>query len=110
MGGVTGASVALSAMGVFVCCGVWLGVWSVGPQLTSREHSTERQWKWAERRRLAIQRPYARIGDVRRGECARSWILNGQAAMVDQPVRSSMGRQALPRKRRAMDNGVGRMV
>jgi hypothetical protein len=50
------------------------------------------------------------IGDVRRGECARSWMLDGQAAMVDQPVRSSMGRQALPRKRRAMDDGVGRMV
>jgi hypothetical protein len=50
------------------------------------------------------------IGDVRRGECARSCMLDGQAAMVDQPVRSSMGRQALPRKRRATDNGGGGMV
>jgi hypothetical protein len=50
------------------------------------------------------------IGDVRRGECARSWVLDGQAAMVDQPVRSSMARQAWPRKRRATGNDVEGIV
>jgi hypothetical protein len=30
--------------------------------------------------------------------------------MVDQPVRNSMGRQALPRKRRATDSDVEGMV